>query len=189
MRGQRPVDVPHHDGRQAQGDLVEQQQSRVGHQRATDGGGLLLTAREVRADAVAPVGEQREGVEHRGEVPRTGPPAVRAHLQVLLHGERPEDAAPLRDQGDAERDASVVGDLRHVLAVEQHLPRGRVHHPGDRLQQGGLAGAVRTDDGERLALLDVEVETPQRLELTVGGVDAAQLEEGHHAPSSATAPR
>ena len=41
-----------------------------------------------------------------------------------------------------------------VDAVEAHRPRARGGDPGDRVQQRGLAGAARTDDGDELTRRD-----------------------------------
>jgi len=72
--GQGLVQLADHDRGQAQGDLVELQQAGVGHQRAADGHGLLLPAREVRGRAAPPLRHEREQLADGGQVPRAGAP-------------------------------------------------------------------------------------------------------------------
>jgi hypothetical protein len=50
---------------------------------------------------------------------------------------------------------------------------------GDRAQRGGLAGAVRADQRDDLALVDLERDALQRLDVAVVGVELVDLEEGH----------
>ena len=50
----------------------------------------------------------------------------------------------------------MTGDLDHA--------GGRHDDPGQHLEQRALAGAVRSDDGQRLALHDLEGDLPQRPE-------------------------
>ena len=53
----------------------------------------------------------------------------------------------------------------------------RAQNPGEQLQDGRLAGAVRADDPERLALAGVERHVPDRPELV-----ALQLVLAAHGP-------
>ena len=52
--------------------------------------------------------------------------------------------------------ADVRLHLRDVLAVEEDRALRRVQQPGDRPHRRRLAGAVRADQGDDLALLDGE---------------------------------
>ena len=53
-------------------------------------------------------------------------------------------------------DAAVDGPPGHVLAAEDHTPALRAQNADDDAHQGGLAGAVGTDEAEQLALGHVE---------------------------------
>ena len=53
-------------------------------------------------------------------------------------------------------------DTQHV-----HLSGGTLSEPLENLQCRGLAGAVRTEDGEDFTVLDAEVDAPQRFVLSV----------------------
>ncbi|MCR6628699.1 MAG: hypothetical protein NVV74_00805 [Magnetospirillum sp.] len=50
---------------------------------------------------------------------------------------------------------------------------------GERAQEGGLAGAIGTDDGDDLTLLDLHVDAEQGLEIPVMGDDLTGAEQGH----------
>jgi hypothetical protein len=52
----------------------------------------------------------------------------------------------------------VGGQVDHVLSGDQHRARGRLLEPGDHAQRGGLAAAAGAEQGEELALCDVEIE-------------------------------
>ena len=45
---------------------------------------------------------------------------------------------------------------RDVVPVDRHATAGGWHEPADEVEDGGLAGAVRADDADDLALADVE---------------------------------
>ena len=63
------------------------------------------------------------------------------------------------------------------LAVEQHLAVGRLVEPGDDAQQGRLAAAGRTEDGDEVVFLHVEVDRQQRLR----ALAARPVEDARHA--------
>ena len=73
----------------------------------------------------------------------------------------------LEHHGDA-------GDrLGHALAVEPDLALVDRHQAVDAAQQRGLAAAGRADDGDDLALADVEIDVAEDLERAVALADAA----------------
>ena len=71
------------------GSFIEDQQVRVGHQRATNGEHLLLAAGELVAHVAAALGEAREKAEYLGQRPGFfGAAAVAGKGdEVLAHGE------------------------------------------------------------------------------------------------------
>ena len=80
---------------------------------------------------------------------------VRAHLEILEHGQVREDAAPLGRHRDAARDERVRGHAGDVLAVEHRRgPLCGVEQAGDRAQRRRLAGAVGADQRDDLAGVD-----------------------------------
>src|SRR5579864_1050979 len=56
----------------------------------------------------------------------------------------------------------VRGQARHVLALEDDLAGCRALNPHDRLHCGGLAGAVRADQAQNLATMQIEAEILHR---------------------------
>src|SRR5271166_5686749 len=70
---QRSVDVANDDRRQSERDFVTKQESRIGHERPSDGGHLLLAAGEHRAWAPASLGKVGEKLINLAERPMSGP--------------------------------------------------------------------------------------------------------------------
>ena len=98
-------DLLHEERREAEGRLVEEQELRLGHQRAADREHLLLAAGERPARLASRSRRRGKSAEHALEAgsDSVSRPQVGAHLQVLAHREVREDAAALRHVGDAER--------------------------------------------------------------------------------------
>ncbi len=63
------------------------------------------------------------------------------------------------------------------LTLEQDLAFLRRVDPGDHVEERRLAGAVRADDADDLALADDEVEPVEAPEPTEGERDALHLEQ------------
>src|SRR5262249_3115357 len=76
--------------------------------------------------------------------------------------------------------------LRHlelaldVVAEHAHLTRGLAHERGNDADQRGLARAVRPEQREEIALLDVEVDAFQRLHTILIGLDEPADGQGIH---------
>src|SRR3546814_6460081 len=88
----------------------------------------------------------------------------------------------LQDVGDAGRAQLVLWrQPRHVLAADRDAPAVDVGEPEDRVQHRRLAGAVRADQAESLALADLQRELVQDLHLAVAGAQAGDLDEGSRA--------
>ena len=113
------VDVADHDRREAEADLVAQQQPRVRHQRAADGDHLLLAAGQRRRRLVAALGQHREQLIDALEIPRPGPAELAADQEILLDGERGKQPPPFRHQRDAARHHLVRRPAADRHAVEQ----------------------------------------------------------------------
>ena len=149
------------------GRLVEEDDLRLLRERARDDDALLLTAGE-RPEAA--VGE-REEVEPR-ERARRRVAVARALLRERAEVRRPaeehvlRDRHPgrsrrlLRDDGDEPRELRAC-EVVDRAAVERDLARER-DEPRDRAQQRRLAGAVRADEREPLAVGDDRVDARRR---------------------------
>ena len=110
--------------------------------------------------------------------------------QGLLDAEVREDAATLGDVDDA-----LAGDLlrRPALeraAVELDVAREQRQHPRQRAQRRRLAGAVRAEQGDDLALAHLEVDVEHDRQPAVPGADPAGLEQRvAHAAAAVPPPR
>ncbi len=147
--------------------LVEQQQPRLGDQRTGDRELLLLAARE--RPRRQPVGraQDREAVEHaleRGARARAVarpavPPSARFSATVSV-------AKMCRPSGTRAmpRRAIVLGPrVRRARRPRyETLAAGERDEADDRCQRRRLAGAVRADETDDLALVDLEVEVLDR---------------------------
>ena len=132
----------------------------LAHQRTAHGQHLLLAAGERTGGLVAALLQTRQQVKDHVEVILDGLLAVaacvRAHLQVLLHGQAAEHAAALRHLRQAQADDLVRLHLADGLAAVVDLAALQLQQTGDRVHRRGLARAVRTDQGDDLALIDME---------------------------------
>ena len=187
LAGKRRVDAGHR--------LVEQQQSRLGHQRAADLEELLLPAGQLRrlivehARQVEPLRNRastnlklRLAVAHRGPA-HERPRELLARLvapvqqQMLEHGEPRKAACDLeRPHQAAPRDA--VGPFAGDIAPGKYDAAGiRWDETADAVEQRGLAGAVRSDQSGDPPVLDREVDARKRgdaVEAAGHGVDVEQ---------------
>ena len=170
--------------------LVEHQQARARHQRAAEGEHLLLAAGERPGRLPLALGEPGEELEHAPAVGVGVAVAadVRAELQVLADGELADHPAALGHVRDAEprdRLGRAAGDRP---PVEANLAR-LAHRVRDRAQRRRLAGSVRAEHGDHLALRHLERHAVQRVHGPVAGVDPLELEERHSTRSTSSVPR
>ena len=154
---------------QPQRGLIQQQEPRLAHQGPAYGQHLLLTTRHGAGTLVHPLLQTRKELINFSQqacllslVDEEGP-----HVQVLLHCQSAEDAAPFRHYGDiATHDLGgvPVGD---ILPLEDHLPLLGLGITTQCHQQGGLAGAIGADQGDYLPLIDVQADIMESLDLAV----------------------
>ena len=170
-------------GVEARGRLVEDEHLRLHVDRAGDRDELLhrervVAEQRVRIDVeVEPREELRRAAAHRAPVDRTeamrlppehdvlGDRQVREEVDLLVHR---RDARGLRLRRPAERDhVAREGDRAGVDAVDT----------GERLDEGGLAGAVLAHERVHLAGEHPEVDAVERLHTREGDRDAAHLDD------------
>ena len=101
-----------------------------------------------------------------------------AGTEVVLHRELGERPAALGDVGDAAPDdvRGIVTD--DLVAGESHRALG-VDHPRDRTKGGRLAGTVRAEHHDDLALVDPQVQAAQHRDRAVAGDETGHLEQAH----------
>ena len=125
------------------------------------------------------LGEGVEGVGHR--LGRPGPFSTQGEApnpQVVAHGEAREGHLSPHQQGHVEPDDLFGLEEGRVDPVEPDDTAVGVLEPGDGAQQGGLAGAVRPEQGHDLPLGDLEVDAEQDLVGAVVEVEVVDLQGG-----------
>jgi len=178
---------------QAPGDLVEQQQLRLRGQRARQLEALAIQESQRRRGPVRLRG-QPGLLEHRmRRLPRralglAAAEAGRGH-EVLEHGHRAEGLRHLVAAADAAAAASMRREARDVAAVVFDATGVAAHVARDQVEQRRLAGAVRTEDAERLARFDRERDVVRDLHRAVGLADAVQAEQRHDVRSASACRR
>src|SRR5262249_43614055 len=172
--------------------LIEQHQAGRRHESHGDVDQLLLAVgeaarRQVR-DMLQPeeldhlVGVLPEPGIRRGEEPRAqrafellrGDDQVVAHRQLAKHLQRLERAAHAAAR---ELERRHAGD---VLAAELHVAGGRADLPEDRVEERGLAAAVRADHADDLARADGEADAIHRADGAIVLDAILHLQEWRH---------
>ena len=161
-------DLLDQNGREAHGRLVEHEKLGLAHERAAHREHLLLAAGECAGDLTAALLQTREALVNVRDTRLDGGIGlrVRAHLQILLHGHLLEDVASLGDLRQTVLNDLVRRDALEVMALKEDAAHLGVQQAGDRVQNGGFARAVRADERDDLALVDLKGNA-------LDGVDAA----------------
>ena len=172
---------------EAGGGLVEQQQLGIGAERAGELGHLAHAVGQVDDEAVAVLLQVEEvdrlldglamldlHAPHRRQEQQLGEEVrllvgMPRQQQVLQQRRVLEQLDVLEGAGDAQRGDAVRRHVGDVGAVEHQLAAGRLVDAAHQVEDRGLAGAVGADDGEDLALADVEGHA-------VDGLDAAEVD-------------
>ncbi len=142
----------HHHRGQAQGQLVDQDVLRLGDQRLGEHHHLLLAAGQGPGGDGQPFFQSREQLQGAGTAGRGRRPGQRVggHPDVVVDCQVGQQSPPFRD----DRDPGGADLLRPLAgqfgAVHEHRPRPRAQHAADSEDHGGLAGAVRAEDGGHL---------------------------------------
>jgi hypothetical protein len=144
------------------GDLVQQQHARRGGEGARELEPLAVEQREAARRPVRLVGEAAllEQLDATRIDLALAPAAAerRRHHQVLEHGHGVERLRDLKGAADAHAAAPLRRQPRDIGSREQHSPGVRHHGSARHAEQRGLAGPVRADDAERLALGEREID-------------------------------
>ena len=147
----------------------KRQEERLEQEKARATEDLVTRLLDVR-DNLQRALDQDEDVEIRGGVEST----LRQFEEEL---ER-ENVQPIEPEpGEAPDGLGVEpGD---VAVVEPYRPAHVGGESEDGLHHGGLAGPVRADDGDVLAILDEQVHVFENLKVAVAGVESFDIEECH----------
>src|SRR3990170_1505717 len=167
--------------------LVEEKDLRVPHHRPGQGDALPLATGELARKpveqpldaeharaAVHPLFQGRRGHPHR--LQREGDVAVGGLVRI--------EGVALEDHGDA---AGTWRDvLVHALSRDVDLTGGGHLQTGDHAHQGGLAAAGRTEEDEKLALLDLQIDAVNRPHVAEVFVQIACFHVHHRCPRGLT---
>src|ERR671931_299053 len=115
-------------------------------ERKSSADGPLSTVRpDSSTTPRSPRFEQRQERFQPGEgfLPmRAGARIVGTEENVVLHCEEGKQAPSLEHMRDAEVRAAISGRAVDALRLECDAARARAEQPGDRVHQGGFAGAI-----------------------------------------------
>ncbi len=90
------------------------------------------------------------------QAPRRRPARLGGEQAVLAHGEGQQDVGALIAATEAAAGDLVGGPAGDVLAVEADAPGAGLERAGEKIDEGGLAGAVRADDAVHLVGVEGE---------------------------------
>ncbi len=172
---------------EAERGLVEHEELRIAHERAADGEHLLFAAGERAGALLEPFLQARENAEDVLTVLRVERRVVlqvRAHREIFVHGQVGENHAALGHMAESAGDDPVRGQGGDVLAEKLDPAAFRAKQSGDGLKRGGLARAVAADERDDLALIDLDRDALDRLDLSVVDVDVLDLEKHYDASSA-----
>ena len=188
-------DLAHDQRRETQRRLVEQQQLRLAHQRPSHRQHLPLAAGQRARELVAPLGQARETLVDLGQrlLRRRGRRPARAGTRRARgcrrrSSRRTARGARARESARARRAARPTSDRRGFAKIVDVAARGQETH--DRAEQRRLARAIRTDHADDHPWRHAERHVVHRLDLAVGDVQVADLEQcGQRASRSSYAAR
>ena len=93
---------------------------------------------------------------------------ISAHFEVFHDRHGSKDLAPFRHMSDAKLRALIRRNSKKILPFVGDLAGYGRNYAGNSFEQCCFPGAVRSDDGDELALLDVKRNIAQGLQAPVG---------------------
>ena len=167
---------------EAEGKLVYEEDFGLAQQRSGQGEHLLLAARQGLGSVIeagAQLGEQLNGVVYPAlPLGLVVPQLVGPHLQVVSHAERRPYAASPQQGLDSHFRSLLGGGEGDGAATHAHHPPFRGAQTGDDPQDGRLSCPVGAQQGQGLALSDLETDIEEHLDVAVAEVDVGQLQGG-----------
>ncbi len=162
-------DLPASPAVESAGGFVREDQVRVANKRAGDGNPLLLAARHIRRDGIAPVRQADLFQRRNCALAPFGPPDAtieQGQFNIPEGGAPGQQVVGLKDISDM-----AVAQIRHLVARETghvmttELKRSsawRVEQPDDR-HKTAFAGARRPHQCQKLSASDRKVDATQRI--------------------------
>ena len=165
----------------ALGRFVEDENRGIRNEGSGNGELLLLTSGEVATPSPAHFPEDgKNGIDLIGNDGLVR--SLQPHLEVFLDRKSWKDLAPLRHVTDAGDSPLVGGSAGEVLADERYASFAKRLQSHDVSKQSGLAHAVAAHDANNGSCLDVQIQTTQHLNLTVGEFQIPHLQQSAHRP-------
>ena len=176
---------PHAGGR-----FVHQQETRLVGERDSELDAFDVTVSELAARPVGGLAhaDLRQQVERALAIERRGRPPQpvdfagirnQRHLHVLGDRHRAECGRDLKGAADTEPPDRARRQPGNIPVLQQDFARIRRELAVDDVEARGLAGAVRADHGEELALADLEADVVDRTHAAEGLGQRADLEHAH----------
>jgi len=97
-------------------------------------------------------------------------------LEVLANREFGEDAPSFRHVPDARVDDLMRIRMRDISLFQPDPSSAGVEDAGDRAQGGAFAGSIGSDKRNNLALVDVQRDTHERMDVPVVGVNVLEFQ-------------
>src|SRR5271163_1204960 len=161
--------------------FVEDQQLRIGHQRAPDRQHLLFAARELVAEMRSSLGETRkQRIDFRQRPFGRAEARRRRRDQILLHRERREYLSPFRNEAEPVLRPDEGRRVGEVAALEGYAPLPQWQKSENAAHGRGLAHAVAPEQRYNFAARYFEIDAEQHLRLAVARLyrlDAKHLRE------------
>ena len=164
---------------QAGGRLVEQQERRPRRERPRDPEAALLAVRQPAGRPVAAIleAQSREQLAGQARAPRASRPRRSAAASTFSNTLRPENRrTSWKVRTRPARAISADVQRRDLLAAEHDGAGRRPLEAGEHVDERRLAGAVRADQPEDLALPQLEVDAVERLDAADVHADVSRLE-------------
>ena len=174
------------------GGLVAEEKSGIGDDGAGDGHTLLLPAGKLAGKMACAVSEPHDGERGFHVLAARGsrePREKERELNILVRSENRDEVVHLKDEANVA--GAPFGELagRHVgdlIARHGNGAGGGDVEAAEEIEQGGFSGAARPHESHEVALIHVQIEALQDLNLLatppVGLVEAADLDQGRGIP-------
>ena len=164
--------------------LVEQDHLRLRSQGAGQRHALLLPPRELVRSPLSQTGQPDRRQRRRDPGLAVRGVARQAERDVARHAEMGEEGVILEDHADPaplgwNPPAAGSGGVVDAVPADLDRPGMGPLEPGDDPQRRRLAAAAGSEQGQKLAALDVEIDAAEHLDVAVALLEPAHAQGGH----------
>ena len=168
---ERSPDIGTHERCEPLGGFIEDQQARIGHQRATDGEHLLFAARERATELAHALAEAREQADHAIELPRFAIGGACSCDEVFAHSQAGKDLSAFRHEAEAQFADNVWRGPGDFGASKTDPSRRRRQPAAEAFDQRAFAHAVAPEECGDFTFANCEVHIEEHV---AGAVTCAQ---------------